>query len=223
MSRGWVRDATRASIDTGADDTGYGYPWWVLEGEMTGIYEARGRGGQAIVIWPARDVVAVFSGRGIDMRGDVAPLLAAALKSDDALPANPEAYERLENAIANAKEPPEAQAVPELPPLAQEVSGRIYGLEANQFDVRCISLRFDSPEEVVFSLSVGEGAFELPVGMDGVPRFSQSGPTGVPVGIPRCHAAVHGPRRPLRTSGRPRAGDSSLRVKCMKSQRIVDS
>ena len=138
---------------------------------------------QAIVVWPEREVVAVFTGRGTDVRGDIAPLLVAALKSDDALPANPDGYARLEEAIANAKEPPEAQAVPELPPLAEEVSGRTYRLEANQFDVRCVSLRFDSPEDVLFNLSVGEGVFELPVGMDGVPRFSESGPTGIPVGV----------------------------------------
>ena len=45
VARDWVRNATRASIATGIEDTGYGYQWWVLKGEMAGIYEARGRGG----------------------------------------------------------------------------------------------------------------------------------------------------------------------------------
>ena len=44
-------------------------------------------------------------------------------------------------------------------------------------------LRFDSPSEVWFELTLDSGAFDLPVGMDGVPRFSESGPTGIPVGI----------------------------------------
>ena len=183
LSSAWVERATRSSIATGADDTDYGYQWWVLGAEMEGVYEARGRGGQAIVAWPDKDVVAVFTGRGIDVRGDIAPVLAAALKSDDALPSNPDAYARLQAAIERAKEAPEAQPVPDLPPIAEEVSGKIYRLDSNQFDVRCVSLRFDSPSEVVFTLSVGEGSFELPVGMDGVPRFSESGPTGIPVGV----------------------------------------
>jgi hypothetical protein len=131
---------------------------------MEGVYEARGRGGQAIVVWPEKNVVAVFTGRGIDMRGDIAPLLAAALKSDEALPSNAEAYARLRTEIERAKEAPEAQPVPDLPPIAEEVSGKTHGLESNQFDVRCVSLRFDSPSEVAFTLSVGEGSFELPVG-----------------------------------------------------------
>ncbi len=183
VSRDWVRAATRSSIDAGGSDTGYGYQWWVLRGVMEGVYEARGRGGQAIVIWPARDLVAVFTGRGIDVRGEIAPLLAAALKSDDALPANKEGHARLQDALAKAKEAPEASAVPELPSLAQRISGMTYRIESNQFDVRCVALRFDSAEEVTFTLELGDGAFELPVGMDGVPRFSQSGPTGIPVGV----------------------------------------
>lgn len=60
---------------------------------------------------------------------------------------------------------------------------QVYRLEANQFDVRCVSLRFDSPSDVWFLLTVGSGEFDLPVGMDGVPRFSESGPTGIPVGV----------------------------------------
>jgi hypothetical protein len=47
-------------------------------------------------------------------------------------------------------------------------------------------LRFDSPSEVRLELTlggVGSGVYDLPVGMDGVPRFSESWPTGIPVGI----------------------------------------
>jgi hypothetical protein len=109
--------------------------------------------------------------------------LAAALRSDEALDPNAEAYARLTSAIEKATEPPPAQPVQDLPPMAATVSGKIYRLEPNQFDVRCISLRFDSPADVMFTLTVGEGSFDLPVGMDGVPRFSESGPTGIPVGV----------------------------------------
>ena len=62
--------------------------------------------------------------------------------------------------------------VRDLPPMAAEVSGKVYRLEPNQFDLRCISIDFRSSADVVFTLSVGEGTFVLPGGMDGVPRFS---------------------------------------------------
>jgi hypothetical protein len=70
--------------------------------------------------------------------------------------------------------------------MATEVSGKVYRLEPNLLDVQCISLRFDSPSEVRLELTlggVGSGVYDLPVGMDGVPRFSESWPTGIPVGI----------------------------------------
>lgn len=117
------------------------------------------------------------------MRGDVAPALPVALKSDVPLPPNPDANTRLNTAIQNATEPPPAQPVPSLPPMAEEVSGKVYRLEPNQFDVTCISLRFESPSKVWFDLTIGDGAFDFPVGMDSVPRFSQTGPTGIPIGV----------------------------------------
>lgn len=40
------------------------------------LVEASGRSGQAMIVWPDKDVVAVFTGRGLDVRGDIAPLLA---------------------------------------------------------------------------------------------------------------------------------------------------
>ena len=183
VSSEWVEEATKSFITADADGTGYGLQWWILAGDLEGLYEARGRGGQAIIVWPEPNIVAVFTGRGTDVREDIAPLLAAAMKSNDALAPDPEANARLEAAIAKAKEPPPAQPVPDLPAMATEVSGKIYRLEPNPFDVQCISLRFDSPSEVSFELTVGAGTFELPVGMDGVSRFSESGPTGIPVGV----------------------------------------
>jgi len=123
-------------------------------------------------VWPDTKIVAAFTGRGIDVRNDIAPLLAAAIQSNDALTPNPEAHARLEAAIAKAKEPPPAKPIPDLPPMAAEVSGKVYRLEPNQFDLRCISIDFRSSADVVFTLSVGEGTFVLPGGMDGVPRFS---------------------------------------------------
>lgn len=182
VSKDWVEQASESFILTDDGETGYGYQWWVLAGAFAGVYEARGRSGQAIIVWPDKDVVAVFTGRGLDVRGEVAPVLVAALMSDTALDANPEAFARLTESIRNASEPPPAKSVPPLPPKAAEISGKVYGLAENQFGVSCISLRFDSPSEVWFDLTLGTDAFELPVGMDGVPRFSDSGPRGIPIG-----------------------------------------
>lgn len=183
VSKDWVELASQSFVLTDDGETGYGFQWWVLAGAFEGVYEARGRSGQAIIVWPDKDVVAVFTGRGLDVRGDVAPLLVAGLKSDSALDANPEAFARLNEAIRNATEPPQAEPVPTLPPIATEISGKVYRLDENQFGVRCISLRFDSPSAVWFDLTLGSDAFELPVGMDGVPRFAETGPIGIAIGV----------------------------------------
>jgi CubicO group peptidase (beta-lactamase class C family) len=183
VSRRWVGEATRTSVVVDTEGTGYGYQWWVLAGAFEGLYEALGDGGQAIIVWPDKDVVAVFTGRGVDVLADVAPLVAAALQSDAALDPNPEAYARLNTAIQDATEPPMAKPAPPLPPMATEISGKVYRLDPNELDVQCISLRFDSPSEVWLELTLGSGVFDLPVGMDGVPRFSESGLTGIPIGV----------------------------------------
>ena len=186
VSKGWVEQATQSLVTVDTDGTGYGYHWWVLAGALEGLYEAQGRGGQAIVVWPEKHLVVAFTGRGVDVRGDIAPALAAALKSDSSLDPNPEAHARLSTAIGNATEPPSAKPVPALPPMATEISGKVYRLDANQLDVECISLSFDSPSEVGLELTlggVGSGVYDLPVGMDGVPRFTEDWSTGIPVGV----------------------------------------
>lgn len=183
VSKAWVRKATEKLVVVDTEGTGYGYQWWVLSGVFEGLYEALGDGGQAIIVWPDKNVVAVFTGRGVDVLAEVAPRVAAALQSDAALDPNPEAYARLNTAIEDATEPPAAKPIPPLPPMAGEVSGKVYRLEPNSFDVQCISLRFDSPSEVRFDLTLDSGAFTLPVGMDGVPRFLVTGPNGTPVGV----------------------------------------
>jgi len=54
----------------------------VLAGAFEGVYEARGRSGQAIVIWPDKEVVAVFTGRGLDVRGEVGGLNHLRIRGD---------------------------------------------------------------------------------------------------------------------------------------------
>lgn len=182
VSKDWVDEATRAHVLADTDGTGYGYQWW-QPAAFEGVYQAIGRGGQSLIVWPDKNVVAVFTGRGVDVTGEVALTLATALKADEALPPDREGSARLSAAIQTASEPPPVQPIAPLPPMADEVSGKVYRLAPNQFDVKCIALRFDSPSEVWLDLSLGSGEFELPVGMDGVPRFSESGPTGIPIGV----------------------------------------
>jgi CubicO group peptidase (beta-lactamase class C family) len=183
VSAEWVEQATHSVVNASADGTGYGYQWWILSGPLDGIYEALGLGGQAILVWPENDLVVVFTGRGMDVRGDIIRLLVGALESEGPTEPNPDGNARLDAAIAQALEPPEAQSVPELPDTAKTMSNNLYRLDDNPFDTRCVLLRFDSKSDVAFERTTTSGTFQMRVGMDGVPRFSDDSPTGFPIGL----------------------------------------
>jgi len=69
----WLRTATRAHVEhTGGKDK-YGYFWWVSD-ELPGLFEAVGRGGQRITVWPDKDLVLVYTGGGFEA-GDLAPFI----------------------------------------------------------------------------------------------------------------------------------------------------
>lgn len=58
---GWVREATRAQVDTRDGYTpSYGYQWWVTTADGDAAYAALGTGGQVLEVVPSRDLVVVF-------------------------------------------------------------------------------------------------------------------------------------------------------------------
>jgi CubicO group peptidase (beta-lactamase class C family) len=71
VSEKWVEVSTKPQIGTGqlpawflAD--GYGYQWWLgsfpVRGQFVESYNARGRGGQFIIVFPTLQLVAVLTG-----------------------------------------------------------------------------------------------------------------------------------------------------------------
>ncbi len=171
----WVNRSTQkqVSLDEGE---GYGYQWWV-SGNITGLYEARGRGGQRISVWPEKNIVVVTTGGGFEP-GDLAPFLLESLQSDQALPENPETYGRLQDKITAASNPPDPEPVPPLPEMAEEISGETYVVEPNPFGIKTISLSFEGQDEALLNLSLEEDQQVLPVGLDNVYRISPGGEVG---------------------------------------------
>lgn len=182
VSREWVREATRAHIDVPGGDESYGYGWWIPAGTLRGAYEARGRGGQSITVWPAQDLVVVITGGGLD-RGKLAKPLLTALKSGRALPENPAAQQRLRTAAAAVARAPAPVAVAPSPAVARRVSGRRYVLDANPLGIQDVRLGFGHGSEARLTLTRGDRRFTLPVGLDGVYRFSDSSPSELPVAL----------------------------------------
>src|SRR4029450_4808117 len=108
----------------------YGYFWWVKGRDHPGMFAAVGRGGQRINVWPAKDLVLVFTGGGFEP-GDLARFILKALKSDEALPTNPLATARLVEKVAAAAHRPPSGPIEEPPALARHISGKNYTLSSN--------------------------------------------------------------------------------------------
>ena len=182
LSPDWVDKSTQKQISLPSEKGGYGYGWWISSSQFAGMYEARGRGGQRIVVWPEKDLVVVITAGGINL-SELAPFLLSALKSERALQENPDAYRRLQKSMRDAARPPNPQPVASLPETAFRISGKTYQLAPNKLGLTALSLQFDMPNEAKFYVDLGNRNFKMPVGLDGVYRFSADGPSNLPVAL----------------------------------------
>jgi CubicO group peptidase (beta-lactamase class C family) len=172
VSRQWVRASTqRRMTETAGRAEDYGYGWWISnEEEDFPFVMATGVGGQTVRVFPDLDMVMVTTGSGFDM-AEIAPYLIAAIGDfEEPLPPNPAGVADLKAAVAEIALAPEPSAPPVRPPIAREISGRLYVFEANPLSIRSIRLDFDESSEARVELDV-EGEPEplrLNVGLDGV-------------------------------------------------------
>ena len=170
----WIRLATRAHVEKTSNHDHYGYYWWVKGTDYPGMFEALGRGGQRITVWPAKELVLVFTGGGFEP-GDLAAFIVKSLKSDKSdqpLPANPDANARLRDKLAAATRPPAPLPVPELPAMAARITGKTYTLTANELDLAALTLQFNKSSEAALRFQRLGKELRCPVGLDGVERFS---------------------------------------------------
>jgi len=174
ISEAWIQKATTAHVERTSDSDHYGYFWWVKGRDYPGMFEAVGRGGQRINVWPAKNLVLVFTGGGFEP-GDLAGFIIKALKSDDPLPTNLEASTQLKQRLAAALKLPPARAVPKSPAMAAQISGKTFQLSNNAFNMKALSLVFDQRPEATEARAelFWEGQqVAFPLGLDGVERFA---------------------------------------------------
>lgn len=167
----WVKKSTLRQSGSSQQE-GYGYLWW----RFPDFFEARGRGGQRIVVIPEENIVFVCTASQFEPR-DILGMVMRAVRSQSSLPENPEAYKRLCAKVQAAAGPPDAQPVPALPPAADEISGRTYIFDQNPYGFESFSLSFKNKSEAVLRLKkAGRESTDL-IGLDGVYRISDSGST----------------------------------------------
>jgi CubicO group peptidase (beta-lactamase class C family) len=168
----WVAASTTSYANLRSDKE-YGYLWWTdPQGKW---YAALGLAGQHIFVYPAEDLVAVFTSdlpiNAAD--SDLAPLrelldqyILPAIQSGGPLPANPSDAAHLEAKIETLVQPQPTAPAP-LPPIAAEISDKTYTLEANPFGWQTMTFSFqDSADEVTVTVD-GQ---QLAIGLDNVYR-----------------------------------------------------
>lgn len=183
LSEAWIAEATAEHVRV-SEDEGYGFRWW-RPGALPGLYEARGRGGQRLVVWPARDLVVVMIGSGFDP-AEIGGFIVEAL-ADAPLPSDPAVKARLREEIARAGAPPPPGPVAPLPPTAAAVSGRRYATAPNDLGLTGFRLDFPGDDEATITLTLDIprsqefGDRTSAVGLDGRYRITPSSRFGLPI------------------------------------------
>lgn len=157
---------------------GYGYQWWL---DKNGNYNALGTAGQYLMVAPEENVVVMVTNSSSDM-GVYFPAklfyeyILPAIESNDALAANPDAQAELAALSSPPELKQEAQTVPELPAIAQEISGKTYTLTENRWNYDNFQLIFDpTTDHATFSYTAKvHDAASIAVGLDQVYRFTDT-------------------------------------------------
>jgi CubicO group peptidase (beta-lactamase class C family) len=170
VSEEWIRNATRAHAKQTENKDQYGYFWWIPGPKYPGVFEAIGRGGQRITVWPAKELVLVYTGGGFN-NDELTPFILRSVQSNAPLRANSKALARLREQVEAAKRAPAARVTPKLPAAAARISGRQYALTANSLDLSGFMLRFDE-KEAKLQVKRLDTELSCPVGLDGIVRFS---------------------------------------------------
>jgi CubicO group peptidase (beta-lactamase class C family) len=181
----WVAASTASHANQGAKKE-YGYLWWVdPQGKW---YAALGLGGQHIFVYPAENLVVVFTADlPYTHDADLIPLqelldqyILPAVKSDAPLPPNPDSLAHLQ-AGNQALAQPQRTAPPPLPPIAAEISGKTYTLEDNPFGWQTMIFTFqEGTDEAKVTLN---GVQQFTIGLDNAYRIFSLEDTAFPQGF----------------------------------------
>ena len=179
----WIEKSALAQAKLPGNETfhyDYSYGWWVISGSIRGVYEANGRGGQYIIIWPKQNLVIVFTGGGFDI-GAITPQLIATVKSEHSLPENSEAYNRLQKLTAEASNPPDAKPSLPLPDVTWEISGKTWKLDKNPLGLESVVVSFEDQNNGTIAIKGDIFDQILTIRLDNVYAISPNGRFSLPV------------------------------------------
>jgi CubicO group peptidase (beta-lactamase class C family) len=180
VPRDWAVDAVKVHAKSGGGND-YGYGWWI--DAKNGSFQASGRGGQLVQVFPALDAVVATTGGGWSP-GEATDLIGPALVDPHAaLPANPAGVAHLRETVASLLQPPAPTPVPPLPAIAKLVSGKTYAFDSNPLGMATLRLDFAGTADAKLTVVAAERTIPgAAVGLDGVYRLAPA-QYGFPCGL----------------------------------------
>ena len=180
----WVK-ASSTQHTTKDNGLLYGYLWTVDPAE--GSYSALGLAGQQIYVIPSKNLVVVFTAAlpatksdedFIPLKALVDNYILPAVKSDQALPANPAASAKVNDFIHNAANPP--KTVNPILEGALQWSGLVYKLEPNPNQWDTISFAMQRDFDTMTATLNGQ-VVDPPIGLDNTYRIQKGGDVFAPL------------------------------------------
>ncbi len=181
VSKQWVLKST--SVKTRSNDgTGYGYQWWISP-EIKSVFEARGRGGQRLIIWKDKGLVIVELGGGFPVN-DINGYIIAAMKADTAIHQDTVNYQRLNTISEEVSISKEKQIAPVKPAFFSEITGNRYVFDVNLIDFEWFEIHEDSAATCILNLKIKDKPLKIGrVGLDNKYRFSNISRFNLPTAI----------------------------------------
>lgn len=178
VPRAWVRESTTPRSSFGASGF-YALGWWTHADSPPGFFEALGRGGQRLSIWPAKDLIVVFLGGGFEP-APVGAMLGTSLVSDSAIAEDPSGFARLRASLQRAAAAPRGTPIAPLPAIASQISGVVYDVAPNSLALKTIALEFPvGSTDARARLARPDFAMDLVVGLDGRYRAARTTIDGI--------------------------------------------
>jgi CubicO group peptidase (beta-lactamase class C family) len=175
VSEEWAKESTSLKVKipdnvSYAMDLDYGYWWWIQEKG----YMAWGAGGQYIIVRPDLDLVVVITANGFNdinhyngfMKSFLAKNIYSAIKSDSPLPANPSAFQELNNTILEIENPKETSNR-SMPEIAAKISNNNYILEPNRMGLKSTNITFDKSAACSWKYCLADKKINMQVGLKG--------------------------------------------------------
>jgi len=181
----WIDKVNHATVNMNmprSPDLRYSNLFWAFREKH--VYMADGHHCQLIMVLPRLDIVAVTTARDFCPLGKLADLIAGAVKSETALPADPVGANLLANKIREISTE-KATEVGVTSEIASSISGKTYKFPANALGVKSLSLNLADPnphyEAEVYTRDRSQPPLKLssPIGFDGLYRRSEPTAVGI--------------------------------------------